>query len=192
MKTLLVALCSLVTVSVALADPYVIAKQRAKNTSAKNDQEQAEILRQAQANPDAAHQTPTDPVLAATLKNVTDLQTDLASFNNCTGEKPEATQKVSLLNHLSTAAQGKKASSASVQKLANHLITATLGKKKMTAMQTKLARDIHALFNGAHLNATQQQTLLDDVKKIHTQAGATAEDTAAVVDDLKAIADETK
>jgi hypothetical protein len=192
MKTLIAVLCGIFTISAALADPYVIAKQRARNTSAKNDQEQAEIARQAQATPGAANQAPADPALAATLKNISDLQIDIAGFNNFTGEKPEAAQKISLLNNLSMAAQGKKPVSASVQKLANHLIAATLGKKKMSALQPKLARDVHALFNGAHLNATQQQTLLDDVKKILTQAGATADETAAVEEDLKAIADETK
>jgi hypothetical protein len=192
MKKWLVAFYLCTTVSGALADPYVIAKQRAKNTSAKNDQEQAEIGRQAQAIPGSASPTPIDPVLAATLQNVASLQADLAGFNNFTGQKPEPTQKITLLNNLVAAAQGKKPASATVQKLANHLIAATLGKKKMSALQPKLARAIHALFNGAHLNAAQQQTLLDEVNKILTQAGAAADETAAVVADLQAIAEATK
>ena len=109
-------------------------------------------------------------------------------------DTPDPGQKVSLLNDLSQAAQGTKASSASVKKVADDLLKNLSGKKKLTAtQQTKLAREVHALFNSSHLTATQQQTVLvTDVQTTLTDGGASLDDAVNTVADLKEVMAETK
>ena len=69
MKTTVALLAALFAISSAVADPYVIAKQRARDTSARNDAEQQRI--QNAANGQApTYATPgagaaADPALAA-------------------------------------------------------------------------------------------------------------------------------
>ena len=191
MKPLFLILCALLAGGVALGDPYVIAKGQAKRDVNQSNAQQG--IAPAQPNQPAPPQAaPVDPVLAATLQNIASLRADFAALNNATGAKADSTQKVSLLNNLSAAAQGSKPASASVQKLAGHLTSAVLGKKILPAQQTKFARDIHAIFNSSHLSAAQQQTILDDVKKILEGGGASSEDMASVMADLQQIASETK
>ena len=94
-----------------------------------------------------------DPALQATLQNIGDLQANFAAFVNSDGA-PDPAQKTSLLNNLSQAGQGTKASSDSVKKLAADLSPALAQHKKITAVQQrKLAVDTHALFNSSHLSA---------------------------------------
>ena len=180
---------------------YNRAKQQARRDSAQNDAEQQRIQRAASdpagapaaSAAAAAPAAPADPALQATLSNVAGLQSDFATLSNFTGDKPEVAQKISLLNNLSQAAQGTKASSTSVKKLADDLMAAVAGKKKLAAAQrTKLAREVHALFNSAHLTAAQQQSLLTDVQKILVDGGASFDAAVDVVTDLKAVAAETK
>ena len=192
----------LLTVGTVLAQEvnYSIAKQQAKRASGQNDAEQQRIQREANgpaaasvAPAAAVPAAPIDPMLQATLNNISGLQSDFAALSNFTGDQPDPAQKVSLLNNLSQAAQGAKASSTSVQKLADDLLTAVAGKKKLpAAQQTKLARDVHALFNSSHLSAAQQQSLFTGVQKILTAGGASLDDAVNVVTDLKAVAAETK
>jgi hypothetical protein len=199
-KSLVVALVLCLAGSVLAQEVnYNRAKQQARRDSALNDAEQQRI-RGAASEPvappaaaEAAPAAPVDPTLQATLNNITSLQSDFAALSKFTGDKPEASQKISLLNNLSAAAQGMKASTTSVKKLAEDLMTAVSGKKKIaSAQQTKLAREVHALFNSAHLTAAQQQSLLADVQKILMAGGASLDEAVNVVTDLKAVAAETK
>lgn len=202
MKEFIAFACVLFTAGTLLAQNYYRAKEQARRDSAQNDAEQQRIQREANgpggapAAPAAATApaAPVDPALQATLNNVASLQSDFAAAINFTGEKPDPSQKISLLNNLSQAAQGaKKASANSVRKLADDLLTAVAGKKKLAAaQQTKLAREVHALFNSAHLSEAQQQTLLADVQKILTDGGASLDDAVNVATDLKAVIAETK
>ncbi|MDR3458172.1 MAG: hypothetical protein P4N60_12040 [Verrucomicrobiae bacterium] len=186
MKARLPVFCALLIAGSAFADPYVIAKQRARDASEQNNNEQARIQK-ATADP-----TPMDPALQATLQNIGDLQVNFAAYVNADGQ-PDAGQKTSLLNNLSHAAQSAKASSDSVKKLAADLLPALDQRKKITALQQrKLAIDVHALFNSSHLSAAQQKTMFDEVQKILTEAGVPQGDVDAVVADLKKIAEETK
>jgi hypothetical protein len=185
MKTVIVVAVALAFAGKALADVnYNLAKDQAKRAVTESENASQGI---------APQSPPTDPALAATLQNIADLRADLDALNQAADAQAGADQRVSLLNHLSTAGvQGKKASSASVKQLAGHLIAAASGRGKMTAQNPKLARDIHALFNGAHLSTTQQQTLLDAVKKILTDVGTPPDDADNVVSDLKQITAETQ
>lgn len=200
MKTSIVFACVLFAAGAALAQNYYLATQQAKRDSAQNDAEQQRIQRAAgdpasaaAASGTAALAAPVDPVLQATLNNISGLQSDFAALKNSAGDKPDPTQKISLLNNLSQAAQGAKASSTSVKKLADDLLTAVAGNKRLTAaQQTKLAREVHALFNSSHLPAVQQQRLFDDVQKTLTGSGISLDDAVDVVTDLKAVAAETK
>src|SRR5665213_4591100 len=201
MKTRIAAFCALLIAGSALADPYTIAKQQAKRASSQNDAEQSRIAsaangaapaQSASAAP-APAAPPANPALQATLNNSNSLQADFAALNNSTGDKPDPGQKISLLNNLSSAAQGTKPASDSVKSLADDLLTAVAGKKKLSAaQQTTLARDVHAIFNSSHLSAAQQQTLYDGVQKILMDGGASVDDAVNVVTDLKKIADETR
>jgi hypothetical protein len=181
---------------------YYMATQQAKRDSAQNDAEQQRIAHEAggqQNGPSGpaggtASPAPMDPVLQATLKNVSSLQTDFAATINSASDTPDPSQKVALLNDLTQAAQGtSKATSSSVKKVADDLLTALGGKKKLTAtQQTKLAREIHALFNSSHLTATQQDTVLNDIQKTLTDGGASLDAAVNLVTDLKEVVAETK
>lgn len=185
-KTTLFLLAGCLAAGAALGDVNMhIAKDQAKRAAGTSD---APAANQPSSS---APQQPTDPALAATLKNIADLRADFAAIGAAADVSAAADQKISLLNHLSAAAQGTKASSASVRKLADDLIAALAGKRKI-AGDPKLAREIHALFNGAHVSAEQLETLLTDVKKILADAGVTTEAADQVADDLKAVAAETK
>ena len=196
MKTSFALLAALFVISSAVADPYVIAKQRARDTSARNDAEQQRI--QNAANGQApTYSTPgaaaaaADPALAATLKNLNNLSADFTALG--TAAKPDATQKVSLLNNLTQAAAGKKASTDSVKHLAEDLTTAVSGKTKITpAQQKQLAGIVHAAFNGAHLTDAQSEKAFAAASKILTDAGASLDEATNVVTDLKKIAADTK
>lgn len=135
---------------------------------------------------------PTDPALAATRQNIADLRTDLDALARSANAQAGAEQRIALLNHLSAAAQGKKAEPASVRKIAGRLIRAASGNKDLSAHNTQFASDLHALFNSAHLSAAQTAALLGEVKKILTDAGVLADDADYVVNDLKQIAAETQ
>jgi hypothetical protein len=202
MKTPIVLACVLFTAGTLLAQEvnYSIAKQQAKRDSAQNDAEQQRIQRAAgdpasaaAASGTAPAPAPVDPVLQATLNNVSGLQSDFAALKNSTGDKPDPAQKISLLNNLSQAAQGAKPSSTSVKKLADDLASAVAGNKRLTpAQQTKLAREVHALFNSSHLSAAQQPMLFNDVQKTLTDGGVPLDAAVNVATDLKAVAAETK
>jgi hypothetical protein len=193
MKTLAVFFLLASLTAHAQLGAYNIAKDQARRANDANNAEQQRIAN-ATTDPSrpnsGAPAVPVDPVRAATLKNIADLEADFAAFNNSTSTQADAAQKAALLNDLSAAALGKKPASASVQKLAAHLIAATTGKKN--AAQQKLARNVHALFNASHLTDAQQTTLLEEVKKNLTTAGAAAADAENVFDELKGIVEETK
>jgi len=198
MKTFLACACLVMTAGSLLAQNYYMATQQAKRDSAQNDAEQQRISKETGSSPGTAATggaapAPMDPALQATLKNVSSLQTDFATAINSTSDTPDPGQKVSLLNDLSQAAQGTKASSASVKKVADDLLKDLSGKKKLTAVQqTKLAREVHALFNSSHLTATQQQTVLTDIQTTLTDGGASLDDAVNTITDLKEVMAETK
>jgi len=191
MKTVLFLLLGGLTAELASGQNMSIAKDQAHRAAAQT-QEHSGVGPGTSHNPPAAAQpAPTDPALAATLQNISGLRTDLTAIS-ATDSVSAVDQRGSLLNHLSAAAQGTKASAANVRKLATDLINALAGQKKIAAQSQKLGGIIHALFNGGHLSATQQETLLTDATKILTEAGVSTGDAAKIVEDLKAIAAETK
>ena len=204
MKSLIAGTCLLGMAGSVFAQNYNLATQQARRDSAQNDAEQQRIQQEANGAPGtasryarmpaaaAAAAAPADPALQATLKNVAGLQSDFAAIV-ATSDKPTPDQKTSLLNDLSQAAQGNKASSGSVKKVADDLWPALTGQKRLVAaQQKKLALQIHALFNSAHLTAAQQEKILNDVQKTLTDAGTSLDDTVNLVTDLKAVAAETK
>lgn len=133
-----------------------------------------------------------NPLLAATVQNISNLQADLVAFIGSPDDHPDPAQKIALLNDLSAAAQGAKASADSVKELAKDLFTALAGHQKLLAQKLPLARSVHAVFNSSHLTAAQQQTLYDHVQKVLVDAGVSLGDAVDVVTDLKTIAGETK
>lgn len=194
MKALLFLSLATALTANAQVGAYNIAKDQARRASAANTAEQQRIDN---ASRDPAHPAPAapstppaDPVLGATMKNISDLQVDVTGLNRLTSGEASAAQKAALLNDLNAASAGKKASAASVQKLSEHLIVAVSGKKN--AAPQVLARNIHALFNGKHLTDVQVSTLTDAVKKNLQAAGASEAEAESVVQDLKLIAAETK
>jgi len=195
MKTILAAFFLLFALRVAMADPYGIAIQQARRDSAQNDAEQQRIQNADGGAAQAAtgqQPAPTSPALAATMQNITNLQVDLAAFIGSAADHPDPSQKVALMNDLSAAAQGTKASTESVKELAKDLFTATAGDKKLLAKKLQLAREIHAVFNSSHLTPTQQQSIYDSVQKTLVDADVPLDAAVDVVTDLKAIVAETK
>jgi hypothetical protein len=195
MKTSVALFCALLVASSVPADPYSIAIQQAKRASDQNNAEQQQIQNQDGASGSTrpgSGQAPAaaNPALAATLQNITNLQTDFVMVINATGDKSD--RKIALMNDFSSAAQGAKASANSVKELAKDLMTAMAGNKKLAAQQLKLAREIHAVFNSSHLTAARQQKVFDDVQKTLTDAGVSLGAAIDVVTDLKTIAAETQ
>ncbi len=188
MKTAMFLLLGCLTAGVASGQNLFIAKDQAKRAAGTAPAGQTP----AGQKPAAAQPTPADPALAATMKNIAGLREDFTVISAAADAGAAADQHVALLNHLSSAAQGTKASVANVRKLAGDLINALAARKKITPQTQKLGGAIHALFNGAKLSETQLDVLLKDVTKILTDAEVPAGDTAKVVEDLKAIAAETK
>jgi len=190
MKSLIAFICVACVASNTLAGPNEAAMRQAREVSAKMTQaEQGNPPPAAPARPAPAQ---TDPVLAATLRNIANLHTDFAALGSLADTNSPETQKELLQNDLATAAQGTKPSSASVAKLADDLVTATARKVKADASQQKLAQDVHAIFNSSHLASAQQQMIFDDTRKILQSSGAAPEEATNVVNDIKQIAAETK
>ena len=197
MKKSLAIFCLLAAASGALADPYSMAIQQARRDSAQNDAEQSRLANQESGNasstPAPGQNAPANtPVLAATLQNISNLQSDIASLIGSDGDHPDPSQKIALMNDLSVAAQGSKATSESVKELAKDLFTAMAGNKKLLAQKLVLAREIHAVFNSSHLTSTQQQSVYDNVQKTLTDAGVPLDNAVDVVTDLKTVGGETK
>lgn len=201
MKNIFLVAVTLAFAGSVLADVnYDLATKQARRASDQNTAEQNRIGREAgggqsqsPSSPSAPVAPPIDPALAATLQNIANLKTDLDALTVAADATAGAAQRVSLLNHLSSAATaGKKATTASVKKLADQIIAAVSGKKNLAAQNTKLARSLHALFNCSHLSATQQETLIGGVKKILADAGVTTDDTDNLVAALKQVATETQ
>lgn len=190
--TAFLVLGCLLTALVASGQNLSIAKDQARRAAAQTQERSGGGQTAPAQNASAAAQpAPTDPALAATMKNVAGLRTDLTAIS-AADAVAAVDQRGSLLNHLAAAAQGTKASAANVRKLATDLTDAVAGRKKISAQAQKLGGIIHALFNGGHLSATQQETLLNEATKILTDAEVPAGNAAKVVEDLKAIAAETK
>jgi hypothetical protein len=195
MKASVALFCVLLAASSASADPYSMAIQQAQRASNQNAAEQRQLQNQdgsAGYGQPASGQSPpkTDPMLAATLQNITNLQSDFAAVIDSTGDK--ADERIALMNDFSAAAQSTKASADAVKELAKDLIAAIDGNKKLEPQQKKLAREIHAIFNSSHLTAAQQQSVFDDVQKTLTDAGVSLDAAVDVVTDLKQVAGETK
>ena len=191
MKISCLILSGLLLAGLAHAQNMSIARDQARRAAAQTQERSGGGPPATGQNPNGTQAAPADPVLAATLQNVAGLRADFTTIS-AADETTAVEQRGSLLNHLSAAAQGTKASAANVRKLATDLTAALTGKKKIAPQTQKLGGIVHALFNGAHLSAAQQETLLNDVKKILTDAEVSAGDADKVIEDLKAIAAETK
>jgi hypothetical protein len=179
MKTFITFFCALLVAGSASSQgAYNIAKQQAKNAA--GNESTATPSTPPPSNP------PPNPALEATLQNIANLRYDFEKFDS------NPANKQPLINDLTTAAQGAKASPASVSRLAAHLAAAIAGNKKLPAQHQKLAQNVHAIFNSSHLSASQQQTIFDVVQKILSDAGASPDDVTQVINDLKTIATETK
>jgi len=187
MKTALFTLSVCLLAGVALGDVnYSIAKGQAKHAAGGQGNVPS-------GGAPAAPQTPPmNPELAATLQNIANLRADLTAVSAAADAAAAGDQRMPLLNHLSAAAQGTKASTANVRKLAADLISALAGRKKISESSQKIAGTVHAMFNGAHVSAAQQETLLNELQKIFTAAEVPADAAAKVLNDLKAVAAETK
>jgi hypothetical protein len=197
MKKPILVLLAVVFIAASASAQYNIAEQQARRASQQNDAEQQRIANAAgsgqagQPSQSAPSAPPADPMLQATMQNITSLQADLAAFVNA--DQPDPAQKNSLLNNMSQAAQGKKAASDSAKELAKDLQTALTGKKSLAAVQQKqLAAYIHAAFNGSHLTDAQSEKIFNAAQKVLTDAGVSSDDAINIVTDLKKVASETK
>ncbi len=194
MKTFIAIFGGLCVGGSLLADPYSAAIRQAKDVSAKvTKADQGNQPSPAPSSPASSQANPqTDPVLAATLRNVANLHADFSALGKLAPTNSTATQKQLLLNDLATAAQGAKPSPASVSKLTDDLVTASAGKVKTDTTQQTLAQYVHAIFNSSYLSPAQQQMIFDNVQKTLQSGGASPEDATNVVNDIKTIATETK
>ena len=189
MKLLVTFLCAMLVSSAAFADPFSTALRQARtaaNGGSGGDASPPATPPPPQNNP------PSNPALQATLKNISDLQSDFSAITQTTGTNALTALKSSLASHFAAAAQGAKASQASGSKLADDLSTALAGNDKLRAQLPKLAQFTHASFNGSQLTDAQRKMILDGVQKILAGAGVPPDGAAGVVEDLKTIAGETK
>ena len=133
-----------------------------------------------------------NPVLEATLQNISNLRVDFDALGNLPELKPDSLPKQSLLNDLTDAAQGAEPSPTSVTNLAENLATAVAGKKDMHPQHAKLAQDIHAIFNSSHLSPAQQEMIFNDVQEILQSNEIPSDEITNVVNGVKKIAAETQ
>lgn len=190
-------LCALLAANGALADIYFgaehLARRAAGDGGGGNSAPQSPAPPPASpAPPPTANNPPPNPVLQATLQNISNLRVDFDALGKLTELKPDSPQKKLLLNDLAIAPQGRKPADASISALAGYLASAVAGKAAMQPQHARLAQKIHAIFNSSHLPTQQQQQIFDDVQKILTDGGAAADDTINVVSSIKTIATETK
>ncbi len=179
------------------ADPYSMAIQQANRVSNQNNAEQQRIASQENegaSSPPGQNQAASaaNPLLAATLQNIKSLGRDFTDLEQSPGGQPDSSGVVALMNDLSSAAQGPKASAQSVKELAKDLATALAGNQKIKAYEPELARSIHAIFNSSHLNSSQQSKIYDRVNKLLANAGVPLGSATDVVTDLQTIGGETK
>jgi hypothetical protein len=176
----------------AIADPYSAAMRQAKNVSAKvtaADSQQVPDGVPAQPPQQAPAQS---PALQATLQNIGNLRNDLATICESTNSDSIATNKTSLLNDMTAAAQGTKPSQTSVSQLADDLTTAVAGNDKLRPQYQKLAQYVHASFNGAHLTPAQEQMIFGDMQKTLIAGGAAPDSATNVVNDIESVVNQTK
>jgi hypothetical protein len=184
MKTFIAFFSALLVAGSAPAQGvYNMAKQQAKNAVASENRNQQAIDSSGQPAPTPPNDS--NPALEATLQNIGNLRADFENF--AAGQ----TNTQPLINDLTAAAQGTKASPPDISKLAEHL-AAVAGNKNLQAQHQKLAQSVHAIFNSSHLSAAQQQMICDSVQKILQGSGASSDDVTNVINDLKTIASETK
>ncbi len=167
---------------------YNMAKQQARNAVASEEKNQQAIGSSGQSSsaPPAQNNQQPDPVLQATLQNISNLRADFDDLGS------GRTNTLPLQTDLTTAAQAAKPSLEVVTKLAEDLAAAVSGNKKLQAQQQKLAQFCHAIFNSSHLSAAQQQSVLDAVQKILSDGGVSDDDASKIINDLKAVATATK
>jgi hypothetical protein len=192
MKMAAVIICALFAASAASADIYTGAEQLARKAAGGGGGNSAPQNPAPPTSPPQQNIPPPNPVLEATLRNISNLRVDFDALGKLAELKSDSPQKKLLLNDLTIAPQGAKPSSASISMLADNLASAVVGKKSMQPQHAKLAQEIHAIFNSSHLSAAQQQVIFGDVQKILQDDGASADDTINVVSDIKTIATETK
>jgi hypothetical protein len=191
MKWLLTFLCAAFMAGAAVADPFSSAIRQAHG-AANSGAGGAGDASPPETPPPLQNNPPPNPALQATLQNIADLQNDFAVISSVNGTNALAGVKSSLAIHLAAAAQGAKASQASVSKLADDLSSAIAGNGKLRTQLQRLAQFTHASFNGSQLTDAQQKSISDGIQKILTDAGVPADGAAVVVEDLKTIARETK
>jgi hypothetical protein len=197
MKTFIAFFGALFLAGSTFADPYVIAKQQAKNAVASENKNQQAInsagssapAPQPPQNNPAPAPPPPSPALQATLQNITSLRAD---FDNLVSSTTNSANSPSLINDLAAAAQGKKPSPDAISKLAKDLTAMLAGNDKLRAQSQKLAPWVHAVFNSSHLTPAQQQMIHDGVQKIFADAAVPTDEAASVINDLKTIATETQ
>jgi hypothetical protein len=195
MKTVVTFFCVLFAANGVFADIYSEAIKQARNVSAnETKQSNAEVNQNNSSPPPAAAQPAppqTNPVLEATLRNISNLHVDFDALGKLSETNSAASKKL-LLDDLTAAAQGAKPPEVSISKLADDLTTAVVGKKLPDDQQQKLAQDVHAIFNSSHLSSGQQQMIFTSVQKVLQDGGTLPDETTNVVNDIKTIASQTQ
>jgi len=194
MKTLTAFLLIFLCAGAIHADIYSAAIKQAHNVA--NGQPPQGGPPAQQAPPAAPPQNPlpprVNPVLEATLQNISNLRVDFDALGKLPELKLDSLPKQSLLNDLTAAAQGAKPSPTSVTNLAESLATAVAGKEDMQPQHAKLAQDIHAIFNSSYLSAAQQEMIFNDVQNILQSNEIPSDEITNVVAGVKKIAAETQ
>jgi hypothetical protein len=193
MKTACLLLAGLMFAATAHAQNMYRAVQQAHRAADQTTARSGGGQPPAPNTPSVPPAPPVDPAVTAALQNIAGIRASLTAINAAADAGAASEHRIALLNQLSSAAQGQKASSATVRKFAGDLIQSLAGKKKLSAENSeKLARNLRALFNAKHLGGNQQETLVAEVKKILTDAGAADADVTKIADDLNTIATETR
>jgi hypothetical protein len=198
MKTFIAFFGALFLAGSAFADPYVIAKQQAKNAVASENRNQQAInssdsLTPAPTTPPQNNPNPQpSPALQATLQNIASLRADFETLVSGPTNSTNAANAQPLINDLTAAAQSKKPAPEAISKLAKDLTAILAGNGKLRAQEPKLAQWVHAVFNSSHLTPAQQQMIHDGVQKIFADTGVPVPDAANVINDIQTIATETQ
>jgi len=185
MKIIVLLLCGLFIAGQIQAQNMSIARDQAKRAAGSGGGT-------APGAGAAPQQPAVDPAVAAAMQNIASLQANVTAIRTAADTNAAAEQRTSLLNNLSAAAQGKKASSASLKKLTGDLVEGLAGKRKVAGADQKLAQALRAFSNASRLTEKQQDSLLQGVKKSLAEAGVASENVDKILEDLKTLASETR
>jgi len=171
--------------TVALADPAVIIRERAKELRDQNNVRQGVESPVQAAQPAPTPMAPAGPVMSPSLVR---FSTTIATIRSDAAVSPEQKQKLTL--DLMQAAQGARPSQASVAKLAADVSAAFAEKPLPASSRARFVQELDAMFNPGKYPQAKPDRILSDIQAIFQENGLARMKAAAISQDVEKIHNE--